>query len=94
MQNNSLSSANELRRSGRLVYKKTLFLGKDSSKDLHKWENYSIDLAGLIHQEPGAIYRVILSFKQAVDGVDEWYQKELEGQGYDDAKELIDTFTK
>ena len=64
MQNNSLSSANELRRSGRLVYKKTLFLGKDSSKDLHKWENYSIDLAGLIHQEPGAIYRVILSFKQ------------------------------
>ena len=27
-------------------------------------------------------------------GVDEWYQKELEGQGYDDAKELIDTFTK
>ena len=34
------------------------------------------------------------SFKQAVDGVDEWYQKELEGQGYDDAKELIDTFTK
>lgn len=64
MQNNSLSSANELRRSGRLVYKKTLFLGKDPSKDLHKWENYSIDLAGLIHQEPGAIYRVILSFKQ------------------------------
>lgn len=41
-----------------------MFLGKDSSKDLHKWENYSIDLAGLIHQEPGAIYRVILSFKQ------------------------------
>ena len=36
----------------------------------------------------------INSFKQAVDGVDEWYQKELEGQGYDDAKELIDTFTK
>ena len=34
------------------------------------------------------------SFKQAVDGVDEWYQKELEGQGYDDAKELIETFTK
>ena len=32
------------------------------------------------------------SFKQAVDGVDEWYQKELEGQGYDDAKELIETF--
>lgn len=64
MQNNSLASANELRRSGRLVYKKTLWLSKDSSKDIHQWEDYSIDLAGLIHQEPGAIYRVILSFRQ------------------------------
>ena len=64
MQNNSLSSANELRRSGRLVYKKTLWLAKDSSKDVHRWEDYSIDLAGLIHQEPGAIYHVILSFRQ------------------------------
>ena len=64
MQTNSLASANELRRSGRLVYKKTLWLGKDTSKDIHNWENYSIDLAGLIHQEPGAIYRVILSFRQ------------------------------
>ena len=64
MQNNSPSSANELRRSGRLVYKKTLWLAKDSSKDVHRWEDYSIDLAGLIHQEPGAIYRVILSFRQ------------------------------
>ena len=34
------------------------------------------------------------SIKQAVDGVDEWYQKELESQGYDDAKDLIETFTK
>ena len=34
------------------------------------------------------------SFKQAVDGVDEWYQSELESQGYEDAKDLIETFTK
>lgn len=64
MQNNSLILGQRTKTIGRLVYKKTLFLGKDPSKDLHKWENYSIDLAGLIHQEPGAIYRVILSFKQ------------------------------
>lgn len=64
MQTNSLASANELRRSGRLVYKKTLWLAKDASKDIHHWGDYSIDLAGLIHQEPGAIYRVILSFRQ------------------------------
>lgn len=64
MQTNTLSSANELRRSGRLVYKNTLWLSKDSSKDVHRWEDYSIDLSGLIRQEPGAIYRVILSFRQ------------------------------
>ncbi len=64
MQTNSLASADELRRSGRLVYKKTLWLGKDASKDIHRWDDYSIDLSGLIHQEPGAIYRVILSFRQ------------------------------
>lgn len=64
MQANTLSSANELRRSGRLVYKKTLWLAKDDTKDVHRWGDYSIDLAGLIRQEPGAIYRVILSFRQ------------------------------
>nr|WP_302829071.1 MG2 domain-containing protein [uncultured Bacteroides sp.] len=64
MQTNTLASANELRRAGRLVYKKTLWLAKDKTKDIHRWEDYSIDLAGLIHQEPGAIYRIILSFRQ------------------------------
>lgn len=64
MQTNTLATANELRRSGRLVYKKVLWLGKDTSKDIHRWEDYAIDLAGLIKQEPGAIYRVILSFRQ------------------------------
>ncbi len=64
MQTNTLSSASELRRSGRLVYQNTLWLSKDSAKDVHRWEDYSIDLAGLIRQEPGAIYRVILSFRQ------------------------------
>lgn len=84
MQSNSLSSANELRRSGRLVYKKTLWLGKDSSKDIHSWQDYSIDLAGLIQQEPGAIYRVILSFRQEYsaypcDGSDRQNMKFAEG---------------
>ena len=41
-----------------------MWLAKDASKDIHHWGDYSIDLAGLIHQEPGAIYRVILSFRQ------------------------------
>ena len=65
MQTNSLESGNELRRSGRLVYKKRLVLTDDPTKEARRWEDYSIDLAGVIKQEPGAIYRVVLSFKQA-----------------------------
>lgn len=64
LQSNTLQSNGELRRCGRLVYKKTLWLGDDKSKDLHRWEDYSVDLGGLIRQEPGAIYRVLLSFRQ------------------------------
>ena len=32
------------------------------------------------------------SFKNAVDGVDEWYIEELKAQGYDDAEELVAAF--
>lgn len=64
LQENSLSGDNSLRRCGRLVYKRCVRLDSDPSKDLHKWQDYSIDLSGLFKQEPGAIYRVRLSFKQ------------------------------
>ena len=64
LQSNTPESANELRRAGRLVYKKTLYLDEDRTKDIHQWNDYSIDLGGLIRQEPGAIYRIYLSFRQ------------------------------
>jgi uncharacterized protein YfaS (alpha-2-macroglobulin family) len=64
LQNNTLSSSSELRRSGRLIYKKMIRLDSDPTKRLHEWENYSIDLSDIIKQEPGAIYRVELTFKQ------------------------------
>ena len=53
---------NSLRRSGRLVYKGDIQL--DPSKNLHSWNDFSVDLSGLIKKEPGAIYRVRLSFRQ------------------------------
>ena len=34
------------------------------------------------------------SFKEAVDGVDEWFVEELKNQGYDDGEELVSLFTK
>ena len=34
------------------------------------------------------------SFKNAVDGIDDWFVNELKSQGYDDAQDLVDLFTK
>ena len=61
LQDNELGGSSELRRSGRLVFKGDIPL--DASKDLHQWNDHSIDLTKLIKQEPGAIYRIRLSFR-------------------------------
>ena len=62
LQENDLDGTNSLRRSGRLVYRGDVQL--DASKNLHRWNTHTIYLGGLIRQEPGAIYRVRLSFRQ------------------------------
>ncbi|GHU67197.1 hypothetical protein FACS189413_01540 [Bacteroidia bacterium] len=64
LQSNNLKGSEELRRSGRLVYKKTLRLDENFSQSIHNWHNYSIDLSRMIKQEPGAIYRIEFSFKR------------------------------
>lgn len=64
LQDNSLSSGMQIRRSGRLAYKKTIRLDSDRDKDLGEWQDFSIDLSGVIKHEPGAIYRIRLSFKE------------------------------
>lgn len=52
-----------LRRSGRMIYKNTLRLDTDKSNILTEEQMYTIDLSGLFKKEPGAIYRLKLSFK-------------------------------
>lgn len=64
LQINSMSGNRELRRVGKVVLKKTIQLTQKSAMDLGKWNNYSFDLAQLIKTEPGAIYKVIISFKK------------------------------
>jgi len=66
LQGNRLTknSASQLRRAGRLVYKNTIRLDTDPTKDISAWETYSLDLTGLVKQQPGAIYRIELSFKK------------------------------
>ena len=62
LQENDLDGSSSLRRVGRLVYKADIPL--DASKDLHQWNQHSLDLGGLMKKEPGAIYNVRLSFRQ------------------------------
>lgn len=66
LQNNRLEASKyntyDLKRAGRLIYKKKLLLHAHPSKSVNEWQNYSIDLQHLIKQEPGAIYRVEFSF--------------------------------
>lgn len=64
LQVNSMEGNRELRRVGKVVLKKTIQLTQKSAMDLGKWNNYSFDLSQLIKTEPGAIYKVIISFKQ------------------------------
>ncbi|MDR1722506.1 MAG: alpha-2-macroglobulin [Tannerella sp.] len=72
LQNNSLgdNQYTQLRRAGRLIYKTTLRLDGDPAKNIKSWENYSLDLSGLVKQRPGDIYRIELSFKQAYAAYD------------------------
>ena len=62
--NSTLDGGNDLRRSGRLIYKGTVRLDSDPGKDLHRWQDFSIDMSSFFKKEPGALYRIRLSFKQ------------------------------
>lgn len=62
LQDNTLSGQSDLRRSGRLVYSKQIRLDDDPERDLHRWNDYSVNLSGLFRKEPGAIYRIRITF--------------------------------
>lgn len=65
LQENDMDESYRLRRAGRLIYRRTVRLDDDPSRDLHEWQNFSIDLKNLFRQERGAIYNVRLAFRQA-----------------------------
>lgn len=64
LQVNNLEGERELRRVGKIVLKKTIQLAAKPGADMGRWSNYSFDLAQLMKTEPGAIYKVIISFKK------------------------------
>ena len=89
LQDNNLDGGYELRRSGRLVYKRCIRLDSDPTKDLRKWQNFSVDLSGLFKKEPGAIYRVRLSFRQEYS----LYGQEKGLRGMESVDQMLDLST-
>jgi len=66
LQVNNLEGDNELKRVGKQVFKNTVSLASQIGQgDLGKWNTFSLDLAGLVKAEPGAIYKVIISFRKS-----------------------------
>ncbi|MBU2951551.1 hypothetical protein KO493_12665 [Tamlana agarivorans] len=63
LQNNNLKGKDELLRVARPIAKKTINLSKYGT-DLSNWKSYAVDLKEIINPDPGAIYRVELSFKK------------------------------
>ena len=64
LQVNRLDGSNQLRRAGRLVFKKSIRLDNDRSLDLTQWNTFSLNLADLITPEQGAIYRIELNIRK------------------------------
>ncbi|MFQ3579204.1 MAG: MG2 domain-containing protein [Bacteroidales bacterium] len=64
LQVNNLEGERDLKRSGRLVFKKRVDLREGEPVNLSKWNNFSLDLTEFVNREPGAIYRIQISFKK------------------------------
>ena len=66
LQENNINSNSEyaIKRVGRRVAKQTITLISNKEKNTQKWKAYSIDISKMIVTEPGAIYRVELSFEK------------------------------
>ncbi|MEE9408806.1 MAG: MG2 domain-containing protein [Polaribacter sp.] len=66
LQENNINSNREsaIKRVGRRVAKETITLIKKSQNNTQKWKAYSVDISKMVETEPGAIYRIELSFNK------------------------------
>jgi uncharacterized protein YfaS (alpha-2-macroglobulin family) len=63
-QNNNYDGQRELKRVGRLIRKKTIYLDQGKPIDFGKWNRFNLDLSEYIKVDKGAIYRVELGFRK------------------------------
>lgn len=65
LQYNELNGTQNLKKVAQPVAKTTLNLKENSLLNLGKWNTFALDLSKIINPEPGAIYRVEISYKKA-----------------------------
>jgi hypothetical protein len=65
LQENELNGARNLKKVGQPVAKKTINLKQNNLFDTSKWNSYALDLSTLITVDPGAMYRVEISFQRS-----------------------------
>ena len=64
LQANDFGESSELKRFGRLILKKRIRLDEDPTIKLDEWNTFSLDLATLIKQDPGSVYRIEFTMKK------------------------------
>jgi len=82
-QTNNYKEASELRRVGKPLLQKRMRLDEDKTLNLHKKNRFVLDLDQIIKTEPGAMYRVTISFRRSYNilkcaGTDDVSEKETE----------------
>lgn len=81
---NNYTGDYQLKRVGRPVLRKTIQFKTDKSLDYGKWNTYSLNLTDLIDKDPGAMYRIQMSFRPkyslyaCIDSEDKEYIKVAE----------------
>ena len=61
---NQFDGSRQIKRVGRIVYKKEVVLKSDKPIDYGSWNTFSLDLSEIIKVDPGALYRVNISFSK------------------------------
>lgn len=71
LQENELSDPDggSIMRTARPVATKTIFLDGTGEQKLRKWATYSLNLDELVKPEPGALYRILLSFDRSMSAL-------------------------
>lgn len=90
-QNNNYDGDRELKRVGRLIRKKTIYLDQGKPIDFGRWNRFNLDLSEYMQVDKGAIYRVELSFRKhhstfACEDEEDFAMDGSDWDEYDDAE--------